>query len=140
MHGQPTISSTPLVLTVNGQPLRTYLHARDPEPPRQLVGELDGRRVVWAPVRHRTSCARHPHQRGCPCVQQLGRLATPDALRGWYRGLSWQQRRHLHAATSTPPPLQATGAPPRPRREPPAWTWGLGGRLTSPPPSSASCS
>jgi hypothetical protein len=128
MRQQRTASTPPtvpavLVFTVNGHPTRTYLRQPDPEPPRRLVAEVDGHPVVWTPDRRRTSCARHPYLGGCPCVTQLGRLADPDALHGWYRGLGWRQRQQLATAPA------ALAATPRPRWEPPGWTWGLGHRL-----------
>jgi hypothetical protein len=125
MRPQPTAHPTPTVVvyTVNGRAVRDYLTS-DPEPPRWLVGELDGHRVVWAAARHRTSCARHPTIGGCPCVHLLGRLATPDALAGWWQALGWRERRRLHTTART-----ITGTPGGPRREPPTWTWGLGHRL-----------
>jgi hypothetical protein len=58
---------------------------------------------------------------GCPCVHHLGRLATGDALAGWYQALDWRQRRQLHLAA------QQLAA--EPRWVPPTWTWGLGRRL-----------
>jgi hypothetical protein len=114
-----------LVFTVNGVPTRTYLHRRDPEPPRLLVAELDGWRVVWTPDPRRASCTRHPHQPGrCRCIAALGRLADLAALRGWYRGLGWRQRQQLQTA---PAAIAATVG--QAERDRPDWTWGLGGRL-----------
>jgi hypothetical protein len=118
---QPTTTPTVLVFTVNGQPTRAYLHHPD-GPPRRLVGELDGYQVVWTPTRHGSSCGRHPHLGGCPCITRLARLATPDALRAWYQALGWRQRRQLHTATAA----LATGPP---RWEPPDWATGWGSRL-----------
>ena len=122
MRQQPTTTPTLLVLTVNSVPIRDYLHQPNPDPPRRLVGEVDGYPVIWAPARQRTSCGRHPHVGGCPCVHHLGRLATPDALHAWYRRLGWRQRQQLHTATAA----LATGPP---RWELPDWATGWGSRL-----------
>jgi hypothetical protein len=113
-----------VVYTVNGQPLRAYLHHPN-GPVRWLVGEVDGHQAVWTPDRRRSSCTRHPHPPGrCRCVQQLARLADPAALDAWYRALGWRQRRHLHTTA-----LTITDPPARPGRDRPVWTWGLGRRL-----------
>jgi hypothetical protein len=120
---QPTTTPTVLVYTVNGRPLRDYLHDAQPAPVRLLVADVDGHRVVWSPRPPLASCARHRHLGGCPCVQQLGRLATPQALGGWYRGLSWRQRQQLSTAPAAVAAAGGLG------REWPDWTWGLGHRL-----------
>jgi hypothetical protein len=123
MRQQRTIptptTTTPTVLTVNGRAVRDYLTS-DREPVRWLVGELDGSRVVWTPDPRRANCARHPHLGACPCLAALAALTDPAALQAWHRRLGWWERRRVHTAA-----LQLTGAP-RPRREPPGWTWGLG--------------
>jgi hypothetical protein len=99
MHRQRTASRTRLVYTVNDVPVATYLRARHPEPVRRLVGDVDGHRVVWTRDRRRSSCARHGRVVGCACVHALGRLATPEALTSWRRGLSWKEARQVHTTS-----------------------------------------
>jgi hypothetical protein len=122
MRQQPTTTPTVLVVTVNGQPVAAYLRQPEPlDPPRLLIGEVDGHPVTWAPDRYRQTCALHGQAAGCRCLDQLADLATPDALRAWWRRLTRQQARLVRAA--------AASARPRPDREWPDWTSGWGSRL-----------
>jgi hypothetical protein len=124
-HPTPTPPAIPAVLTVNGRPVRDYLHTPAPEPVRWLVGDVDGWRVVWTPDPRRARCARHAQAPSrCRCVAGLAGLADPAAVAAWWATLRWRERRRLHTAA-----LTITGAPARPRWEPPTWTWGLGRRL-----------
>jgi hypothetical protein len=114
---------------VNSQPLRTYLRGRDLELIFELIGEVDGHRVTYTPGRHLRRCARHGRRPDCPCLERLAALAGPIDLRAWWKTLGWRERRRQLQASDVAVALLA-GVPLRPeRREPPGWTWGLGGRL-----------
>ena len=127
----PPLASTPAVtvLAVNRQPLRAYLRGRDLELILELIGEVDGHRVVYTNARHLRRCTRHGRRPDCPCLAALAALAAPVDLRGWWATLSWRERRRqLHASDAAVALL--TGVPLRPAgREWPTWTWGLTGRL-----------